>query len=271
MIGVFDSGIGGLTVVRALKRRLPGYGIVYFGDTARTPYGTKSPQTVIQYAVEDAQFLVEKGAQFLVVGCNTASSLATDTLRDRFDVPIFEVISPAVQSVASWPHAKRIGIIGTRATINSMVYQKKIKAARSGARVFGVPCPLLVPLVEEGWLKKSETRKIVKKYLHPLKVKQIDMLILGCTHYPLLKDIIQAKIGKRVTVIDSSETLAVSVEDFLNSHPEVQKKLKKDGKNRFFVSDVTEHTQRLACSILRSADRMELMKIPQGTLTLMKS
>ncbi len=195
MIGVFDSGIGGLTVVKALRRNLPNYDIIYFGDTARTPYGTKSPETVVQYAIEDAEILLQKGAQMLVVACNTASSVATDTLEERFDVPIFEVISPAVNMAVSDPKRTRVGIIGTRATVNSGVYVDKIKAIRPEMKVYSEPCPLLVPLVEEGWLKKGETRKIVKKYLHPLKLKQIDVLILGCTHYPLLKEIIQVKIG----------------------------------------------------------------------------
>ena len=261
MIGVFDSGIGGLTVARALRERLPQYDIVYFGDTARTPYGIKSPQTVVQYAVEDAEFLLRQGAQILVIGCNTASSVATDALRQRFDVPIFEVISPAVQEVTSWPKGKSVGIIGTRATINSKVYQEKIMAARSDMKVYGVACPLLVPLVEEGWLKSPETRKIVKKYLHPLKVRQVDMLILGCTHYPLLKEIIQTKIGKRVKVVDSSEALAGTVEDFLIHTPDVEKNLKKDGKHRFFVSDVTEHMQKLAKGILSSVKQLEFVKL----------
>jgi len=261
LIGVFDSGIGGLTVARALQQRLPEYDIVYFGDTARTPYGTKSPQTVVQYAVEDAEFLLQKGAQLLVIGCNTASSVATETLRKRFSLPIFEVISPAVQEVLSWPKAHSVGIIATRGTINSGVYQEKITAARSNMRVFGVPCPLLVPLVEEGWLKRPETRRIVKKYLHPLKIRQIDILILGCTHYPLLKDIIQAKIGKRVKVVDSSEALAGAVERFLIANPEVEQTLKKGGNHRFFVSDVTEHMQKLAKGILSTVNQLELVKL----------
>jgi glutamate racemase len=261
LIGVFDSGIGGLTVVRALKRHVPDYDILYFGDTARTPYGTKSPETVIQYAIEDAQFLLQKGAHMLVVGCNTASSIATDTLKERFDVPILEVISPAVNMAVSDPKRTRVGIIGTRATVNSRVYEDKIKAIRAEMKVYGQPCPLLVPLVEEGWLKKGETRKIVKKYLHPLKVKQIDILILGCTHYPLLKDIIQAKIGKRVKVIDSSEALSASVMEFLNHNSDVAGRLKKDGTCQFYVSDVTPQFQRIAETILKTTVLLEHVRL----------
>ncbi len=252
MIGVFDSGIGGLTVVRAVKRHLPDYDILYFGDTARTPYGTKSRETVIRYAIEDAELLLQKGAQMLVVACNTASSIATNTLKERFDVPILEVISPAVKMAVSDPKRRRVGVIGTRATVNSGVYEEKIKAVRPEMMVYGEPCPLLVPLVEEGWLKKGETRKIVKKYLHPLKSKQIDILILGCTHYPLLKEIIQAKIGKRVKVIDSSEVLSNSVTEFLRQHPDVDSRLKKSGTCQFYVSDVTDQFQKIAKSILKT-------------------
>ncbi|MCK4389698.1 MAG: glutamate racemase [Desulfobacterales bacterium] len=261
MIGVFDSGIGGLTVVRALKRHLPDYDILYFGDTARTPYGTKSPETVIRYAIQDAELLLQKGAHMVVVACNTASSVATGPLKDRLNVPIFEVISPAVNMAVSHPKRTRVGVIGTRATVNSGVYEDKIKAIRPEMKVYVQPCPLLVPLVEEGWLKKGETRKIVKKYLHPLKLKQIDTLILGCTHYPLLKDIIQAKIGKRVKIIDSSEALSDSVVDFLRHNPHVDSRLKKDGICRFYVSDVTEQFQKIAKNILKTAVTLEHVKL----------
>jgi glutamate racemase len=261
LIGVFDSGIGGLTVVRAVKRSLPDYDILYFGDTARTPYGTKSKETVIQYALEDADLLLQKGAQMLVVACNTASSIATETLKERFDVPILEVISPAVKMAVADPKRKRVGVIGTRATVNSGVYEDKIKAIRSEMKVYGQPCPLLVPLVEEGWLKKGETRKIVRKYLYPLKVKQIDTLILGCTHYPLLKEIIQAKIGKRVKVIDSSEALSDSVMDFLRLNPDIDGGLQKNGACHFYVSDVTGQFQKIAQTILKTAVTLEHIRM----------
>jgi len=261
LIGVFDSGIGGLTVVKALKRNLPDYDIIYFGDTARTPYGTKSPETVVRYAIEDAEILLQKGAQMLVVACNTASSVATDTLKERFDVPIFEVISPAVNMAVSDPKRTRVGIIGTRATVNSGVYVDKIKAIRPEMKVYSEPCPLLVPLVEEGWLKKGETRKIIKKYLHPLKLKQIDVLILGCTHYPLLKEIIQVKIGKRVKIIDSSEAVSDAVMSFLHHNSDTESRLTKGGTCQFYVSDVTEQFQKIAKTILKTAVTLEHIKL----------
>ncbi|MEA1901260.1 MAG: glutamate racemase, partial [Thermodesulfobacteriota bacterium] len=183
MIGIFDSGIGGLTVVKAIMENLFGYDIIYFGDTARTPYGTKSSETVKKYALENTEFLLSKGAKIIVIACNTASSVATESVAENFDIPIFEVITPAVELSINTSHKPCIGIIGTRATVKSGIYEKKIKKMNPHARVYSKACPLLVPLVEEGWLNKPETKMIVKKYLHPLKVRQIDTLILGCTHY----------------------------------------------------------------------------------------
>lgn len=261
MIGIFDSGIGGLTVARALMENLPEHDIVYFGDTARTPYGTKSPRTVTEYAIQDAQILVDKGARLLVVGCNTASSVATQRLRQDFDLPIFEVITPAVNEVVRRERGNRIGIIGTRATVNSGVYQDKLKAACPDLQVFAAPCPLLVPLVEEGWLNRGETRRIVKRYLHPLKTKQVDMLILGCTHYPLLKGIIQAKIGKRVTIIDSSQATAAAVRRFLDENPKTNGGLSRRGRREFFVSDVTGHMEKLAGTILKRDTRLQHIRL----------
>jgi len=250
MIGIFDSGVGGLTVVKELVQQLPGYDIVYFGDTARTPYGTKSRETVISYAVENTEFLIGKGAGIIVMACNSASSVATDTLREKFDVPVFEVITPAVELLVKISEKCHVGVIGTRATINSGIYERKILEKKPGARVYSTPCPLLVPLVEEGWLKKPETRMIVKKYLHPLKKKRIDTLILGCTHYPILKNIIMHKIGKRVKIIDSSIAIAGMVKEYLDETPDIDKILEKNGKAEFFVSDYTAQFEKTAKTLL---------------------
>ena len=261
MIGIFDSGIGGLTVVRAIRELLPAYEILYFGDTARTPYGTKSSQTVIEYALENTDFLLSKGAKIIVIACNTASSVATDIVAEKFNLPIFEVISPAVELAMEISSKLKIGIIGTRATINSGIYEKKINNINPAAKVYSAACPLLVPLVEEGWQKKPETVMIVKKYLHPLKVRQIDTLILGCTHYPLLKNIIQKKIGKRVKIINSSLSIAGKVKDFLEKNPEIDNQLSKKGKFRIFVSDVTEQFQKTAQATLKSNVILEHVRI----------
>lgn len=261
MIGIFDSGIGGLTVVKTIMEQLPGYDIIYFGDTARTPYGTKSPDTVVGYALENTEFLLSMGAKIVVIACNTASSVATEKVTKNFDVPIFEVITPAATLSVETSRSYKIGVIGTRATVKSNVYETKIKSIHPEARVYSVACPLLVPLVEEGWLKKPETAMIVKKYLHPLKVRQIDTLILGCTHYPLLKDKIQRKIGKRVKIIDSSIAVAEIVTKFFETHPEVDNRLGKNGLFRLMVSDVTEQFEKIARTTLKRQVLLEHVKI----------
>ncbi|MFA9498011.1 MAG: glutamate racemase, partial [Deltaproteobacteria bacterium] len=240
MIGIFDSGIGGLTVVKSLMEKLPGYNMIYFGDTARTPYGSKSPETVVRYALENTDFLLKQGAKLIVMACNTASSVAADRVAENYDIPIFEVVTPATEQAVKISNTLTIGVIGTRATVKSGIYEHKIMALKPDAKVYSAACPLLVPLVEEGWMKKPETVMIIKKYLHPLKVRQIDTLILGCTHYPLLKDKIQRKIGKRVHIIDSSIAIAENVKFFLDTHPEVDKQLSKNNAFRLFVSDITE-------------------------------
>lgn len=251
MIGIFDSGLGGLTVVKAVMQQLPGYDLVYFGDTARTPYGPKSASTVTGYAMENTNFLLRKGARIIVVACNSAASVATEKLRAEFDVPIFEVVTPAVEMAVNVSARKHIGIIGTRATINSGVYAQQIQEKSPNAKIYSVACPLLVPLVEEGWLKKPETRMIVKKYLLPLKMRKVDTLILGCTHYPLLKSIIQVKIGKRVAIIDSSIAVADAIKRYLDSNPDVEATLGKNNHSRFFVSDITQHFKSIAQSVLK--------------------
>jgi glutamate racemase len=251
MIGIFDSGIGGLTVARALMDCLPGYDIVYFGDTARTPYGSKSPETVRSYALEDMEFLIRQGAKMIVMACNSAASVATQNVMNQFDLPIFEVITPAVETAVAPSVDMKIGVIGTRATINSGIYEKKIKQLRPDAKVYSLPCPLLVPLVEEGWLKRPETRMIVKKYLHPLKVRQVTSLILGCTHYPILKDLIARKVGKRVRIIDSSLAVSDKVRQYLQDHPEFDVTLEKNGVFDLYVSDVTTQFEKTARYILR--------------------
>jgi len=261
MIGIFDSGIGGLTVVREVLEKLPQYRIIYFGDTARTPYGTKSQKTIIEYAIEDTEFLLSKGAKVIIVACNSASSVAFETLKERFKVPLFEVIQPAVEKTLRLTQKQRIGVIGTRATVGSGIYERLLKEADPGIQVFSQACPLLVPLVEEGWLKRPETKRIVRKYLSPLKMKQVDTLVMGCTHYPLLKAVIQAKMGKRVRVIDSSKEVALWVKDYLERNPEITGSLTpatgQDG-HRFFVSDLTPSFEHIANQFLGRPIRLEL-------------
>jgi len=261
MIGIFDSGIGGLTVVKSLMEKLPGYDMIYFGDTARTPYGSKSPETVVRYALENTDFLLKQGAKLIVMACNTASSVAACRVAEDYDIPIFEVVTPATENAVKISNRLTIGVIGTRATVKSGIYEHKIMALKPDAKVYSAACPLLVPLVEEGWMKKPETGMIIKKYLQPLKVRQIDTLILGCTHYPLLKDNIQRKIGKRVHIIDSSIAIAENVKFFLDTHPEVDRQLSKNNAFRLFVSDITEQFEKTARATLRRNVHLEHVEL----------
>jgi glutamate racemase len=261
MIGIFDSGIGGLTVVRAVMDQLPGYDIVYFGDTARTPYGNKSSSTVEEYSLQNTRFLIEQGAKLVVMACNSASSVATDTVKAGFDLPIYEVITPAVHLALEVSKKNVIGVIGTRATISSGIYERKIRERVPEAKIFSAPCPLLVPLVEEGWIKKPETRMIVKKYLHPLKTRQIDTLILGCTHYPLLKPVIASKIGKNVSIVDSSMALAGEIKAFLEENAEIDGALSKTGAADFYVSDITHQFEKTAGSVIKQPIRLRHVRL----------
>lgn len=261
MIGIFDSGVGGLTVARAIMQQSPGYDIVYFGDTAHTPYGTKSSETVIGYTINNIEFLLSRGAELIVIACNTASSVAAAPVLKQFSVPIFEVITPAVELAVQASKNLNFGIIGTRATITSGIYETKIIENQPQARVYSVACPLLVPLVEEGWLDKAETAMIVKKYLQPLKTRQIDTLILGCTHYPLLKKVIQRKIGKRVHLIDSSISVSNSVKAFLSANRQIDRRLGRNDRLTLFVSDVTDQFKKIAEMTLKTKITFEAVRL----------
>ncbi|MCK5069334.1 MAG: glutamate racemase [Desulfocapsa sp.] len=256
MIGIFDSGVGGMTVARAVEQLLPDYSLIYFGDIARTPYGPKSPKTIIEYSIQNTEFLLDKGAEIIIIACNSASSVATETLREKFQIPIIEVITPAADRAIATSKSGRIGIIGTRATVKSGIYQEKIVAKRSDFKIFQKACPLLVPLAEEGWLNHRETKMILRRYLHPLKDKQIDTLVLGCTHYPLLKNLIQHRIGKRVKLIDSSIETAQYVKDFLLQNPNIVSKQGAVTRD-YYVSDSTETARQVAERIFSRP--MELM------------
>lgn len=248
MIGIFDSGVGGMTVARAVEKLLPDYPQIYFGDLARAPYGPKSRERIIQYSFDNTRFLLDHGAKIIIIACNSAASVATDLLVQAFPVPFFEVITPAVsQAVAV--SGGRIGVIGTLATIRSGVYERKILAAAPALKVISAPCPLLVPLVEEGWLDGRETKMIVRRYLQPLKLQQVDTLVLGCTHYPLLRELIQPRIGRRVRVIDSSLAVAEELQTFLAATPAMAEELRGPGPSRYYVSDVTDAARETAARI----------------------
>jgi len=251
MIGIFDSGVGGMTVARAIEQICPDYPIVYFGDIARTPYGSKSPDTIIRYSKNNTDFLIDQGATLIVIACNSASSTASDELRSLYRVPVLDVITPATKKAAAVSNNGRIGVIGTRATVKSNIYTKRIKEIIPDAEIFSQACPLLVPLVEEAWLSKRETKMILRRYLHPLRRKQIDTLVLGCTHYPLLKHLIGPRIGHRVKLIDSSVEMAKEVHDFLEQNEEIRNHLQESqsSPSRFYVSDSTEAVKNMAARI----------------------
>ena len=257
MIGIFDSGVGGLTVAREVLDKLPKYNVVYFGDTGRTPYGNKSNETIKKYALEDAEFLLEKGAKVIVVACNTASAVAIKYLKEKIDVPIFEVITPAVKEAIFQTQHKKIGVIGTRATIESKIYKKLIEEKDSGIKVFSQACPLLVPLVEEGWLRDAETKRVVRRYLQPLKNKHIDTLILGCTHYPALKEIIKHRTGRKVKIVDSAVEVVKDLKEFLDANKEIEKGLSKGGSHKFYVSDLAPQLPKVAQKLLGKVIKLE--------------
>jgi glutamate racemase len=236
-IGVFDSGIGGLTVVRALTARLPNENIVYFGDTARVPYGPKSPTVVREYAAQDVDFLVSKNVKMVVIACNTVSAVAIDVVQKRARVPVVAVILPGAREAVRATKKKRVGIIGTLATVNSGAYANAIRQIDGDVQVFAQACPLFVPLAEEGWIDHKVTALVAREYLFPLKLEKIDTLILGCTHYPVIRAAIASAVDPHVTLIDSGAAVAIDVERVLDEknlrNPSSQKP-----NREFFVSDL---------------------------------
>lgn len=214
-IGVFDSGIGGLTVVKQLMSLLPGESIVYFGDTARIPYGSKSVEVVKRFALEDSFFLLEKNVKMIVVACNTASAIAVGFLKEVLPAPVTGVIRPGARAAARRSRRGKVGVIGTTATVRSGAYYRELLEINSRFQVISQACPLLVPLVEEGWIEDDATYLIARRYLQPLIDNHVDALILGCTHYPLLKNVIQRILGEEVALIDSGVETAARVQEIL--------------------------------------------------------
>lgn len=258
MIGLFDSGIGGLTVVREIMKLLPDIGLVYFGDTARTPYGNKSPEVITQYGLEAADFLVSKGATVIVVACNTVSAVGLEAIKKTYpNIPVFDVINPAVAKVTAG-NFDRVGVMGTRALVKSEVYQHIL--AQSKIEVIASSAPLLVPLVEEGWLDRPETKRIVKSYVRPFVKQQVEALILACTHYPLLRNVIRAKLSKRIALIDPAVATAEALVTWLKTNPIAIKELSVK-QSHFYVTDLTPQFQSIAEKWLNRKIALEKIKL----------
>ena len=250
-VGVFDSGVGGLTVAREIMRNLPSEKIVYFGDTARVPYGSKSKETVIRYSRQIIRFLQEQQVKAIVVACNTASAFALDTVRDDFDIPIIGVIESGAKVAAARTRNKRVGIIGTVGTVGSGIHAQYLKKLDPGITVFGKACPLFVPLVEEGWLHDPVTVEVASRYLKELQDKDVDTLILGCTHYPLIRSTIRQVMGEEVCLVNPAYETALELgklleEQGLSSTGTEQKEF----PYRFYVSDLADEFKEFANSIL---------------------
>ncbi len=246
-IGIFDSGVGGLTVYKAIRSAFPEEDLIYFGDTARVPYGPKSRNTIIEYSVQNARFLLQKGIKILIVACNTSSAVALPELTGLTGIPIIGVIAPGAEMAASLTQNKRIGVIGTEGTVRSAAYTDAIRGIIPEAEVFPQACPLFVPLVEEGWLEHPATHQVVHEYLDPYKDRDIDTLVLGCTHYPLLKEIIGEVLGPRIKLVDSADAIARYLGNLLPGEFDGQA-----GTDKFFVSDNEDKFARIAQRILGS-------------------
>ena len=255
-IGIFDSGVGGLTVYRALHERLPNERFVYLGDTARVPYGTKSLATIERYAIENSRFLQQRGIKLLIVACNTASALALPAIRQAVECEVVGVIEPGAQQAVA-TGANRIGVIATEATIGSRAYSKAIKARRPLAHTIEIACPLFVPLAEEGWADSDEANSIARKYLADIIAGTVETLVLGCTHYPILRRTIQQTVGAAVKLIDSGEATAAAVAELLRAKNLRNEFLQTDQPRRlcddldhFFVTDAAERFARVATRFL---------------------
>ena len=260
-IGVFDSGMGGLTVVRELMLQLPNESIIYFGDTARVPYGPKSPDTVLRYSREITSYLMGEGVKTLVVACNTATAHALPALRREFDMPIVGVIEPGARAAATATKTKRVGVIGTAGTIKSRAYEKEIRKLLPDVEVTAQACALFVPLVEEGWLDSEVTRAVARNYLAPLVSADVDTLVLGCTHYPLMKTVIGNVVGRDVRLIDSAHETARQAGEVLRADG-LENTTPNGARYRFIASDAPDTFLALGQIFLGSAiDRVETLTL----------
>ncbi len=243
-IGVFDSGIGGLTVVKSLRHFLPGEDIIYLGDTARLPYGTKSPEVIKGFALQDGNFLISRGVKLIVVACHTVSSVALEDLKKDFPVPVIGVTEPGAKASVQVSKNKKIGVIGTIATIRSGKYEEFILRNNSEVEIIARATPLLVPLVEEGWIVHEITKEILRIYLNPLREDNIDTLLLGCTHYPVLKKVIQEVIGEEVNLVDPGRETAQEVKKLLQSQSSLSNR--EVGRLKIYLTDLSPNFEEIA-------------------------
>jgi len=260
-IGIFDSGVGGLTVTSEILKQLPDEDIIYFGDVGRTPYGGRSKEIIIDFARQDVKFLLEHNVKIIVIACNSAASVALETLRKEFEIPILGVIDPGARAAIKYTQNQRIGIIGTKATIGSDSYARAIHEINNDIKVFSLACPLFVPLAEEGYIDKEASRLIALDYLNSLSDVDIDTLVLGCTHYPLLKNVIGSVMGAEVRLVDSAEETAAEVKRSL-----LEMNLLRESNNKaihkFYVSDVPDKFTQIAERFLgRSIDNITRIDI----------
>lgn len=257
-IGVFDSGIGGLTVVREIRKRLPEKSIVYFGDSARVPYGTKSKETILRFAKEDIKFLRNFNIEVIVSACFSVSSNALEELKREFDIPIIGMIDPGVKALSSKPCSK-VGVIGTTATIESGAFNRKLKERFKNIEVFSTACPLFVPLTEEGWIEGKVPELIARKYLTPLIRENIESIILGCTHYPLLRPVIRNVVGKEVSILEPGTEVALLLEKILEN-----KELRTGNPEslKIFLSDIPRNFKQTATNFLgEDPGKIELINL----------
>ncbi len=251
-IGVFDSGVGGLTVAREIMRQMPQERIIYFGDTARLPYGSKSQDTILRYSRQIIRFLMTKQVKSIVIACNTASAYALETVEKEFDIPIIGVIRAGAKTAVHATHNGKIGVIGTEGTISSGIYTDVMKQMKPDIEVTGKACPLFVPLVEEGLLHDSVTDEIASRYLSVLKGRFIDTLVLGCTHYPLIRSTLGRLMGEQVTLVNPAYETAIELKELLDSQGLTcdEKEENREEKYEFYVSDLAEKFTAFATSIL---------------------
>ncbi|MDD3050805.1 MAG: glutamate racemase [Candidatus Cloacimonetes bacterium] len=257
-IGIFDSGVGGLTVFREIRNLFPYEDIVYFGDTARVPYGPKSKRTIIDYSLQNARFLLQSDVKIIIIACNTSSAYALEVLKENLHVPVIGVITPGAETALKQTESLRIGIIGTEGTIKSEAYETAIRRLNKDAFIFSKACPLFVSLVEEGWENHHVAKDIAIEYLSDFSRKNIDTLVLGCTHYPILKQVIGEVIGEKITLVDSAEAISQYLKSDLPS-PQTE----GVGKNWFYVSDNEDKFRQIASRILES-NINELCRVKLG-------